>query len=97
VRASFDASEHQYGSPRIHEDLLEQDERVSRKRVIRLNAGLLGEALADLRALFQRLMQKRAAVGEQPFGLVVLEPASEDQPADHARERARRLLVARPF
>ncbi len=36
VRASFDASDQRYGSPRIHEDLLEQHERVSRKRVIRL-------------------------------------------------------------
>ena len=36
VRTSFDASKQRYGSPRIHEDLLEQDERVSRKRVIRL-------------------------------------------------------------
>jgi putative transposase len=36
VRASFAASKQRYGSPRIHEDLLEQDERVSRKRVIRL-------------------------------------------------------------
>jgi putative transposase len=36
VRASFDASKHRYGSPRIHEDLLEQRVRVSRKRVIRL-------------------------------------------------------------
>jgi putative transposase len=36
VRASFEASDHRYGSPRIHEDLLEQGERVSRKRVIRL-------------------------------------------------------------
>jgi putative transposase len=36
VRASFDASRQRYGSPRIHEDLIEQDERVSRKRVIRL-------------------------------------------------------------
>jgi putative transposase len=36
VRASFDASQQRYGSPRIHEDLLEQHERVSRKRVIRL-------------------------------------------------------------
>jgi hypothetical protein len=36
VRASFEASKHRYGSPRIHEDLLEQDVRVSRKRVIRL-------------------------------------------------------------
>jgi transposase InsO family protein len=36
VRASFDASKRRYGSPRIHRDLLEQHERVSRKRVIRL-------------------------------------------------------------
>jgi transposase InsO family protein len=36
VRASFEASKRRYGSPRIHEDLLEQEERVSRKRVIRL-------------------------------------------------------------
>ena len=36
VRAAFDASKRRYGSPRIHEDLLEQHEHVSRKRVIRL-------------------------------------------------------------
>jgi len=36
VHASFDASKQRYGSPRIHEDLIEQDERVSRKRLIRL-------------------------------------------------------------
>jgi transposase InsO family protein len=36
VHASFEESKHRYGSPRIHEDLLEQDMRVSRKRVIRL-------------------------------------------------------------
>jgi len=36
VHASFAATKGRYGSPRIHEDLLEQDERVSRKRVIRL-------------------------------------------------------------
>jgi putative transposase len=36
VRASFDASKQRYGSPRIHEYLLEQEVRVSRKRVIRL-------------------------------------------------------------
>ncbi len=36
VRASFEASRGRYGSPRIHEDLLEQRQRVSRKRVVRL-------------------------------------------------------------
>jgi transposase InsO family protein len=36
VRTSFEESRHRYGSPRIHRDLLEQDIRVSRKRVIRL-------------------------------------------------------------
>jgi putative transposase len=36
VRASFEASKQRYGSPRVHEDLLEQHERVSRKRVVRL-------------------------------------------------------------
>ena len=36
VRASFEESRQRYGSPRVHEDLIEQDERVSRKRVVRL-------------------------------------------------------------
>jgi len=36
VQASFGASKQRYGSPRIHEDLIERQERVSRKRVIRL-------------------------------------------------------------
>ena len=36
VRTSFEASHQRYGSPRVHEDLLEQGIRVSRKRVIRL-------------------------------------------------------------
>jgi putative transposase len=36
VRASFAASKGRYGSPRVHRDLLEQHEHVSRKRVIRL-------------------------------------------------------------
>jgi putative transposase len=36
IRASFEASKHRYGSPRIHRDLLEEGEAVSRKRVIRL-------------------------------------------------------------
>ena len=36
VQASFKESKQRYGSPRVHEDLLEQDEHVSRKRVVRL-------------------------------------------------------------
>jgi putative transposase len=36
VHTSFEESRQRYGSPRIHRDLLEQNIRVSRKRVIRL-------------------------------------------------------------
>jgi putative transposase len=36
VRVSFEESKHRYGSPRVHEDLIEQQEHVSRKRVVRL-------------------------------------------------------------
>jgi putative transposase len=36
VHASFDESKQRYGSPRVHEDLKDQHERVSRKRVVRL-------------------------------------------------------------
>ncbi len=36
VRASFDASRRRYGSPRIQDDLVEQDVHVSRKRVVRV-------------------------------------------------------------
>jgi len=36
VHASFEENKHRYGSPRVHEDLIEQKERVSRKRVVRL-------------------------------------------------------------
>ena len=36
VRASFDATRRNYGSPRVHEDLIEQQARVSRNRVVRL-------------------------------------------------------------
>ncbi len=46
VQASFDESKQRYGSPRIHEDLIEQDEQVSRKRVVRLmqEEGLVARA-----------------------------------------------------
>jgi transposase InsO family protein len=36
VHASFEKSRQRYGSPRIHADLVEQDVRVSRKRIVRL-------------------------------------------------------------
>jgi len=36
VRASFEESRRRYGSPRVHADLIEQEIRVSRKRVVRL-------------------------------------------------------------
>ena len=36
VRTSFEESRQRYGSPRIHRDLVDQDLRVSRKRVVRL-------------------------------------------------------------
>ena len=36
MRASFEASKQRYGSPRIYKDLVELEEPVSRKRVIRL-------------------------------------------------------------
>jgi transposase InsO family protein len=36
IRAPFDASKGRYGSPRIHRDLEEQGERVSRTRIVRL-------------------------------------------------------------
>ena len=50
VQASFAESKQRYGSPRIHADLMEQDEQVSRKRVIRSDQGCTC-ASADYQAL----------------------------------------------
>ena len=36
IRASHEASRCRYGSPRVHEDLIDAGERISRKRVVRL-------------------------------------------------------------
>ena len=36
AQASFDEATSLYGNPRVHDDLLEQDEHVSRRRVVRL-------------------------------------------------------------
>jgi putative transposase len=52
VRASFEGSRQRYGSPRIHEDLIEQDVHVSRKRVVRLmqEEGLVARARKRFKA-----------------------------------------------
>jgi len=46
IRASFEENRGRYGSPRIHGDLIDQQERVSRKRVVRLmqEEGLVARA-----------------------------------------------------
>jgi transposase InsO family protein len=46
VQASFEESRKRYGSPRVHEDLIEQQIHVSRKRVVRLmqEGGLVARA-----------------------------------------------------
>lgn len=46
IRASFEENRGRYGSPRIHGDLMDQQERVSRKRIVRLmqEEGLVARA-----------------------------------------------------
>ena len=57
IRTSFTGSRQRYGSPRIHADLREQDERVSRKRVIRL---MQVDGLRAPREAFQMHHHERA-------------------------------------
>jgi len=47
VRASFDASKHRYGSPRIYKDLREQDERVYDNAVMEAFFSTVKSELAD--------------------------------------------------
>jgi transposase InsO family protein len=62
VRASFDASRKRYGSPRIWEDLVEQNVHVGRKRVVRL---MQEEGLrARVRKRFKRTI---VSENEQPI------------------------------
>jgi transposase InsO family protein len=52
VNASFEESRKRYGSPRVHEDLIDQDVHVSRKRVVRLmqEEGLVARARKRFKA-----------------------------------------------
>ena len=79
VRASFEQSTHRYGSPRIHEDLVEQHERVSRKRVIRLmqEDGLKARAR-------KRFKQTTMSDHDQPVAANVL---AQDFVADAPNQR----------
>ena len=56
VCASFEASHRRYGGPRIHEDLLDQGIRVSRKRVVRVmqEAGLRARGRTRYRGTTRR-------------------------------------------
>lgn len=51
VQTSFDESRQRYGSPRIHADLIEREERVSRKRIVRLMQE--GDLVARVRKRFK--------------------------------------------
>ena len=68
VRASHEASRCRYGSPRVHEDLREQGEAVSRKRVVRLMQ------LEGLRARARKRFKSTTMSGhDQPVAANVLD------------------------
>ena len=68
IRAAHAGSGHRYGSPRIYEDLIEQGEAVSRKRVVRLMQadGLRGR-------MRKRFKQTTMSEHEQPIAANVLD------------------------
>ena len=77
VRASFDESHQRYGSPRIHEDLIEQGERVSRKRVIRLMQEDGLEARARKRFTCTTMSDHESAGRRESLGPLLRGPRSE--------------------
>ena len=77
VRTSFEESRQRYGSPRVWEDLREQDVRVSRKRVVRLmqEQGLKARARKRFKSttmsdhdqpLAANLLNREAHLGHSP-------------------------------
>jgi len=68
IRAAHAESGHRYGSPRIYEDLIEQGEAVSRKRVVRL---MQGDGLRG--RMRKRFKQTTMSEHEQPIAANVLD------------------------
>ena len=79
IRASHEASRRRYGSPRVHEDLMEQGVLVSRKRVVRLMQA------EDLQGrMRKRFTQTTMSEHDQPVAANVL---AQDFVADAPNER----------
>ncbi len=79
IRASHEASRGRYGSPRVHEDLIDAGARVSRKRVVRLMQaeGLQGR-------MRKRFKQTTMSEHDQPIAANVL---AQDFVADAPNQR----------
>ncbi|NBQ43918.1 MAG: transposase, partial [Mycobacteriaceae bacterium] len=89
VRASFDESRQRYGSPRIHEDLIEQAVHVSRKRVVRV---MQEEGLqARVR---KRFKSTTMSDHDQPVAANLLDRRFEADAAPDRTARALRGLLA---